>query len=95
MVSNYDVVVVGGGVCGVLAAQKLGEEGLTYKVVERLEDFGGVWTYRANSYSHLQARRPGLCLTFSPAAAVRQSRIAASKSFKPAKSFACMWSRMS
>ena len=53
---DVDVVVIGGGVCGVLAGQSLGAEGFTYKIVERDQDYGGVWTYRANSYSHLQVK---------------------------------------
>ena len=53
---DVDVVVLGGGVCGVLAAQKLKEAGFTVKLVEKRENYGGVWSYRANPYSHLQVR---------------------------------------
>ncbi len=51
------VTVIGGGVCGVLAAQRFGKEGLSYKIIEKGEDYGGVWAYRANDYSHLQVRQ--------------------------------------
>ena len=40
-----------------LAGQSLGEEGFTYKIVERDQDYGGVWACRANSYSHLQVKQ--------------------------------------
>ncbi len=52
------VTVVGGGVCGVLAAQRFGKENLSYKIIEKGEDYGGVWAYRANDYSHLQVTLP-------------------------------------
>lgn len=49
-----DVVIVGGGVCGVLAAHRCLEKGLTYCIVDRQSDFGGVWASLANQHSHLQ-----------------------------------------
>lgn len=54
--AECDVTIIGGGVCGVLAGQRSAQEGWTYKIVEKAEDFGGVWAYRANSYSHLQVQ---------------------------------------
>lgn len=54
---EVSVAIIGGGVCGVLAAQRCAQEKLSYKIFERCSDFGGNWFVRANSYSHLQARR--------------------------------------
>ena len=51
---DVDVLVVGGGVCGVLAGRRFAREGWTYKIIEKNTDYGGVWAYRANNYSHLQ-----------------------------------------
>ncbi len=49
-----DVVIVGGGVCGVLAAHRCLERALTYYIIDRQSDFGGVWASLANQHSHLQ-----------------------------------------
>ena len=54
MPDNELVVVVGGGICGVLAAQRLAQENIDFIIVERGNGFGGNWLVRANSYSHLQ-----------------------------------------
>ena len=51
---TVDVVIVGGGVCGVLAAHRCLETALTYYIVDRQCDFGGVWASLANQHSHLQ-----------------------------------------
>ena len=56
-----DVLIVGGGICGVLAAQQCKERGIPFKLIERCGDFGGVWAFRANAHSHLQVTcRPHL-----------------------------------
>ena len=52
--ADVDVLIVGGGICGVLAGRRFAQEGLSYKIIERNGDYGGVWAYRANDYSHLQ-----------------------------------------
>ena len=52
--SDVDILIVGGGVCGVLAGRRFAHEGFSYKILEKNDDFGGVWAYRANDYSHLQ-----------------------------------------
>lgn len=54
MPDNELVVIVGGGICGVLAAQRLSQENIDFLIVERSDSFGGNWVVRANSYSHLQ-----------------------------------------
>lgn len=51
---RVDVLVIGGGVCGVLAGYELRQAGFSYRIVEKRDDYGGVWSYRANEYSHLQ-----------------------------------------
>lgn len=51
---DIDVLIIGGGVCGVLAGARFAREGFSYKIIEKNHDYGGVWAYRANGYSHLQ-----------------------------------------
>ncbi len=53
-VKAVDVLIVGGGVCGVLAAHRCNEKSLSYCLIERQSDFGGVWASLANEHSHLQ-----------------------------------------
>ena len=54
------VVIIGGGVCGLLAADRCLREGIDFVLFERGEEYGGNWVVRANTYSHLQARRRSL-----------------------------------
>jgi cation diffusion facilitator CzcD-associated flavoprotein CzcO len=35
---------------------RLKAEGINFKLIDRETDVGGVWRFRANEYSHLQAR---------------------------------------
>ena len=56
-VKEIPVVIVGGGVCGLLAADRCLREGIKFLLFERGEDYGGNWSVRANSYSHLQVSR--------------------------------------
>lgn len=49
-----DVVIVGGGLCGVLAAHRCHTTDLTYCLIERQSDLGGVWASLANQHSQLQ-----------------------------------------
>ena len=56
VMEDCDITIVGGGVCGVLAGQRFAREGFTYRILEKASDYGGVWAYRANSYSHLQVK---------------------------------------
>ncbi len=48
------VLVVGGGVCGVLASQRCAAKGISFRLVDAGEDFGGVWCTLANTHSQLQ-----------------------------------------
>ena len=51
---HVDVIVIGGGLCGVLAGQRCTRVGLSYTIIEKEDDFGGVWETLANRHSHLQ-----------------------------------------
>ena len=53
-----EMVIVGGGLCGVLAARNCHERGIKYRLIEREACLGGNWHTLANSYSHLQAFEP-------------------------------------
>ena len=54
---HVDVCIVGGGICGILAAQGCVERGLSFVVLEQGEALGGCWQTLANSYSNLQVRQ--------------------------------------
>ena len=58
-----DVLIVGGGLCGVLAAHRCGANALSYCVIERQSDFGGVWASLANEHSHLQVKPATMSLS--------------------------------
>lgn len=57
-VDNVDIVIIGGGICGIMAAKKAQERGLKYVVIERTHALGGVWHTMANATSFLQAFEP-------------------------------------
>ena len=52
--ADVDVAIYGGGLCGVLAGHRCFMEGLTYRILEKEKDLGGVWQTLANNHSHLQ-----------------------------------------
>jgi len=52
--TETDVAIVGAGVVGVIAAKRMQERGIQYKVLERQHDFGGVWHTHGNNHSTLQ-----------------------------------------
>ena len=52
--SCTDVAIIGGGVVGVIAAKRMLERGIDFKVLEKLHDFGGVWHTHSNNHSTLQ-----------------------------------------
>ena len=55
-IKEVDILIVGGGLCGVLAAHRCDENALSYCLIERQSDFGGVWASLANEHSHLQVK---------------------------------------
>ena len=48
------VLIVGGGICGVLAGQRCAAKGLTFRIIDQANDFGGTWVSLANAHSQLQ-----------------------------------------
>ena len=52
--STTHVAIIGGGVVGVIAANRMRERSIDYRVIERLHDFGGVWHTHSNNHSTLQ-----------------------------------------
>mmetsp|Transcript_17321 Transcript_17321/g.59359 ORF Transcript_17321/g.59359 Transcript_17321/m.59359 type:complete len:1386 (-) Transcript_17321:194-4351(-) len=57
--TDVDVVVVGAGLCGLVAALKAKEAGLTYVVLEQRSLVGGVWSSLANSSSQVNSSEGG------------------------------------
>lgn len=53
-----DMVIIGGGICGILAAKNCHDRGLKYKLIEREALLGGNWHLLANAHSYLQVRHP-------------------------------------
>lgn len=51
-----EMVIVGGGICGILAAKQCHDRGMKYVVVEKESKLGGVWHTMANGTSFLQVR---------------------------------------
>ena len=51
---TVEVLVVGGGVCGVLAGQRCAARGISFCIVDEGADFGGIWCTLANGHSQLQ-----------------------------------------
>lgn len=55
---RVDVAIVGGGLCGILAAARCAEAGFSYQLIERNGVLGGNWQTMANGHSKLQAYEP-------------------------------------
>ncbi|KAL6781746.1 hypothetical protein ACKKBF_B09280 [Auxenochlorella protothecoides x Auxenochlorella symbiontica] len=53
-----DMVIIGGGICGLLAARQCRDKGLSYTLIEREKRLGGNWHTKANDHSFLQAYEP-------------------------------------
>jgi len=53
--SSYEVVIVGAGVVGLLAAKRLSEKGVDVVVLEKSPFVGGIWTTYANSTSQVNS----------------------------------------
>jgi 4-hydroxyacetophenone monooxygenase len=52
--SSTDIVIIGGGVVGVLAAMRMRERDVEYRIIERHSDLGGTWHTHSNNYSTAQ-----------------------------------------
>ena len=48
--TKCDVIVLGAGISGLVAAKCLRESGLSVVVLERTGEVGGLWTFRENDY---------------------------------------------
>ena len=57
--AHVDVVVVGAGVCGLIAARAAQKRGLTVAVLERRNVVGGIWSSVANSSSQVNSSEGG------------------------------------
>ena len=57
--ARVDVVVVGAGVCGLIAARAAQKRGLTVAVLERRNVVGGIWSSVANSSSQVNSSEGG------------------------------------
>ena len=55
------MLIIGGGVCGVLAGQRCAAKGLSFRLVDEGIDFGGTWSSLANTHSQLQVGQVYLC----------------------------------
>ncbi len=58
-----DAIIIGAGVSGICAAVQLGKMGITPKIFEKNEDFGGTWW--ENRYPGCGVDTPNLTYTFS------------------------------
>jgi cation diffusion facilitator CzcD-associated flavoprotein CzcO len=65
--TQVDVVVVGAGITGLYAANRLREEGLSYCVVEKRDMIGGIWTRYANTTSQVNSSECAYRLFDKPA----------------------------
>lgn len=51
---HTEMVIVGGGICGIIAAKMCTDRKIPYKLIERERILGGNWHSLANSTSYLQ-----------------------------------------
>lgn len=49
-IEEQEVVVIGAGVSGLVAAKCLRDDGFKVTIIERTSDIGGLWTFRENDY---------------------------------------------
>ena len=55
LAQTTEVAIIGGGICGILAAKGCRDRNLPYRLIERGDDLGGNWMTLANGHSYLQA----------------------------------------
>lgn len=53
--TRVDVVIVGAGITGLYAANRLREEGLSYCIIEKRDMIGGIWSRYANRTSQVNS----------------------------------------
>lgn len=53
-----EMLIVGGGICGILAAKNCVDSGIKYRLVEKESCLGGNWHTLANTHSYLQVSTP-------------------------------------
>lgn len=61
--TRTEMVIVGGGICGLLAARQCRDRGMSYVLIEQESSLGGNWVTKANEHSQLQVGEglgPGL-----------------------------------
>lgn len=51
-----EMIIIGGGICGIIAAKMCHDRNISYILVERQEILGGNWHSLANAHSYLQVR---------------------------------------
>lgn len=54
--SNYDAIVVGGGINGLVAGAVLGRKGKKVCIIEKLDSFGGMASYAVDGGRHWHMR---------------------------------------
>ena len=62
---NYDVIIVGGGISGLVALKYCKEANMSCVLLEATDKLGGLWTYRkdmdygAMSFTHINVSKVG------------------------------------
>jgi len=57
-VKKVDMVIVGAGVCGLIAAEEIKKKGKSYMILEKSTEVGGCWVQAANKTSHVAVSEP-------------------------------------
>lgn len=61
--ADFDIAIVGAGMCGIHAGISAARRGFAYRIFERAEDIGGTW--RVNTYPGVAVDTPSLYYSFS------------------------------
>jgi len=57
-VKQVDMIIVGAGVCGLIAAEEIKKKGKSYMILEKSVEVGGCWVQAANKTSHVAVSEP-------------------------------------
>jgi cation diffusion facilitator CzcD-associated flavoprotein CzcO len=57
--SKVDVAIIGAGITGVYAANRLREAGISYAIIEKRDRVGGIWSQYANTTSQVNSSECG------------------------------------